>query len=231
MKSLFSEKVSLPLIVLIFLAIFPVFTFYLGFKFSPNDSLSPSPTVTPTIEPYPTEPIYPKIRERDCRPRGSCAQDEPCPRGTSCSGIPAYRCYPDGCPSPICLSSDVTIATLDGKKNVRSIHIGSLVWSLNAKGQKLAVPVVKIVKTPVPRSHKVVHVVLQDGREVSASPGHPTSDRRTIDLLKVGDSLDGSKVVKKEILPYKDQFTYDLLPESETGIYFANGIPLKSTLK
>jgi len=232
MKNLLSEKVSLPLIVLIFLVIFPIFAFYLGFKFSPNDSLTPSPPIIPSIEPLPTEPIYPTVWERDCRPRGSCAQDETsCLEGTVCSGMPAYRCYPPGCPMPICLSSDVTVGTPDGEKTIHEITLGSLVWSLDSKGQKIVAPVIRVVKTPVSPSHKVVHIILQDGRQVSASPGHPTIDGRTIDLLKVGDALDGSKVVKKEIIAYKDQFTFDLLPESDTGFYFTNGIPLKSSLK
>lgn len=232
MKNLLSEKVSLPLIVFIFLVIFPIFAFYLGFKFSPNDSISPSPTVNPTIQPYPTEPIYPTVWEKNCRPHGNCAQDETsCPEGTVCSGMPAYRCYPPGCPMPICLSSNTMISTPDGNKKVSEIKIGFLVWSQNSQGQKIAAPVLKAVKTPVSSTHKMVYIVLEDGRKVSASPGHPTIDGRTIDLLKIGDILDQSKVVKKEIILYKDQFTFDLLPESDTGYYFANGIALKSTLK
>jgi hypothetical protein len=31
-------------------------------------------------------------------------------------------------------------------------------------------------------------------------------------------------------IPYTGEYTYDILPAGETGIYWANGIPLKSTL-
>lgn len=232
MKNLLSEKISLPLIVLIFLVIFPIFAFYLGYKFSPNDSLPPLPTTYPSIQPLPTEPIYPTVWERDCRPRGSCAQDETsCPEGTVCSGLPAHKCYPPNCPMPICLSSNVTVSAPDGEKTIREIKLGSLVWSLDAKGQKIIASVIRVVKTPVSPSHKVVHITLEDGREVSASPGHPTIDGKTIDLLKVGETLDASMVAKIEILAYDDDFTFDLLPTGDTGFYFANGIPLKSSLK
>ena len=42
--------------------------------------------------------------------------------------------------------------------------------------------------------------------------------------------LDGAEVVSIEKVRYETGHTYDLLPSGETGLYFANGIPMGSTL-
>ena len=85
-------------------------------------------------------------------------------------------------------------------------------------------------KTSVPTTHQVIHVVLEDGRELFVSPGHPTTDGRTIGELSVGDVLDGSTIVRAESVSYAEGYTYDILPSGETGFYWANGILLASTL-
>ena len=50
-------------------------------------------------------------------------------------------------------------------------------------------------------------------------------------LSEKGPDLDGKKIISADLVPYWDDFTYDLLPDGPTGIYFANGIPLGSTLR
>jgi hypothetical protein len=62
------------------------------------------------------------------------------------------------------------------------------------------------------------------------SPGHPTADAREAGDLNPGDVLDGAVLVSAERVQYEAGHTYDLLPSGETGFYFANGIPLGSTL-
>jgi hypothetical protein len=76
----------------------------------------------------------------------------------------------------------------------------------------------------------MVHVVLDDGRELWASPGHPTADGRALSDLRVGDLLDGARVTLLEHLPYEGIATYDLLPSGDTGLYWADGILMGSTL-
>jgi hypothetical protein len=71
---------------------------------------------------------------------------------------------------------------------------------------------------------------LSDGRELYASPGHPTSDGRILGDLKIGHLLDGAYVNYVERLPYAGIATYDLLPSGDTGFYWANGILMGSTL-
>lgn len=182
----------------------------------------------PTITPIPLS-LTPA--QKDCTPQGSCSNGQQCPNGTVCSYLPVYQCYPIGCPYPICLASNTMIATPNGSVKVSDVKQGMLVWTVNKNGQQVASPVVKTVKTPVPSTHRIIHVVLADGRNVYASINHPTADGRTVDKLQPGDNLDGSLVVNVENQKYGDTYTYDLLPAGDTGYYYANGILLGSTLK
>jgi hypothetical protein len=72
--------------------------------------------------------------------------------------------------------------------------------------------------------------VLADGRELHASPGHPTADGRPLGSLAVGHVLDGSRIVLWALVPYAGERTYDLLPAGPTGAYWANGVLLSTTL-
>ena len=65
---------------------------------------------------------------------------------------------------------------------------------------------------------------------MAASWSHPTSDGRVLGDYKMGDVLDGALVATVEYVPYNSGATYDLLPSGATGLYWANGILLKSTL-
>jgi hypothetical protein len=76
----------------------------------------------------------------------------------------------------------------------------------------------------------MVHLVLADGRDLLASPGHRTADGRPLGSLAAGDVLDGAKIIRWELVPYSHDRTYDLLPAGPTGSYWANGILLSSTL-
>jgi len=85
-------------------------------------------------------------------------------------------------------------------------------------------------RVPTPASHQIIHAILSDGRELWASPCHPTADGRMLGLIKVGDTLDGAYVTRIERILYKGSATYDLLPSGGTGFYWANGILIGSTL-
>jgi hypothetical protein len=130
---------------------------------------------------------------------------------------------------PICLAGETLIDTPAGPAPVREIRAGILVWSADREGSRIAVPVLRVGKTQVPPDHRIVHLHLSDGRELSASPGHPAMDGRLLGTLSVGDMLDGAAVTGADLVP-AGEFTYDILPAGDTGGYWANGIPLKSTL-
>jgi hypothetical protein len=133
-------------------------------------------------------------------------------------------------PCPICLAAATLISTPNGDVRVTEIKPGMLVWTASADGARIAEPVLEIGNTQVPAGHLMVHLVLADGRELLASPGHRTADGRQLGSLSRGDSLEGSTITTWELVPYAGDRTYDLLPAGPTGHYWANGILLSSTL-
>jgi len=133
-------------------------------------------------------------------------------------------------PCPICLAAATLISTPNGDVRVTAIKPGMLVWTATANGSRIAEPVLEVGSTQVPAGHEMVHLVLVDGRELLASPGHPTADGRPLGSLAAGEPLDGSTIARWELVPYSGDRTYDLLPAGETGTYWANAILLSSTL-
>ena len=134
-------------------------------------------------------------------------------------------------PCPICLALGTRIATPRGEAAVEDLRVGDLVWTIDAGGERIAARLIAVGNTPVPATHEVVRVVLDDGHVVLVSPGHPTADGRRIGNLVAGDALDGERVVSTERVRYLGGATYDILPASATGAYWANGILLGSTLR
>jgi hypothetical protein len=133
-----------------------------------------------------------------------------------------------GC--PICLSANSVIRTPNGDVSIKDIKNGMTILSTNSDGIVIKSKVIKISNVFVGDAHKVIDLQLADGRELFASPNHPTYDGRIIAGLKAGETYDGSKVKSIKLVPYKYQFTYDILPDSQTGDYFANGVLVGSTL-
>jgi len=131
---------------------------------------------------------------------------------------------------PICLAKSTLIDTPAGPVPVEELNRGMAVWSVDDSGKRVPATVVETVVTPVPSSFQVVTVRLDDGRAVTASPGHPTAEGRPLGDYQVGDSLDGALVIAVEQVSYEKEATYDLLPSGTTGLYWANGILLRSTL-
>ncbi len=131
---------------------------------------------------------------------------------------------------PICLAAHTLIATSRGPVAVEDLRPGDLVWTLDSRGQRITTPILQAVRVPVPPGHQVVHLVLYDGRQLWASPGHPTVDGRTLGQLRPGDRLDGGQVTLVELVPYTGPATYDILPAGGTGFYWADGILVGSTL-
>jgi len=139
--------------------------------------------------------------------------------------------YSAGCRVCVCLSADTQIDTPNGKINVKDIRDGTIVWSVDKSHNKIQSKIIMINKVFVGDAHKVIDLQLADGRELFASPNHPTYDGGIIADLKVGEIYDESTVKSMELVEYKHQFTYDILPDTQTGDYFANDILVGSTLK
>jgi|GEM_PF-272399 len=131
---------------------------------------------------------------------------------------------------PICLAAHTQIDTPLGLIAVEDLSIGDPVWTVDAVGARVAATILKTARVSVPANHQMVHIVLEDGREVWASPGHPTTTGQALGNLQPGDRLDGARVTRVERVPYDAPATYDLLPTGGTGFYWANGILIGSTL-
>lgn len=131
---------------------------------------------------------------------------------------------------PICLAVNTMIDTPLGSIRVQELKIGMPIWTLDSPGARSAAVVTRTISRPVPADFEIVHLVLADGRAIFVSAPHPTADGRVVGNLRVGDALNGSSVAFAEKILYRGEDTFDILPSGETGLYWANGILLRSTL-
>lgn len=131
---------------------------------------------------------------------------------------------------PICLAEDTHIDTPIGLIAVRDLRTGMTVWTLDNAGARIPTVIIETARTSVPVNHQLVSLLLEDGRELHASPGHPLADGRLLGTFVPRDEVDGAKVVAVEYYFYRSAVTYDILPAGETGVYWAEGIPVRSTL-
>ena len=134
-------------------------------------------------------------------------------------------------PCPICLALGTRIATPNGEQAVEDLRVGDIVWTTSERGERVPAPLLAVGSVPVPVTHQVVRMALDDGRVVLVSPGHPTADGRRIGDLASGDALNGARVATAERVRYLGGATYDILPAGARGAYWANGILLGSTLR
>jgi len=133
-------------------------------------------------------------------------------------------------PCPICLARGTRVDTPNGPVAVEALRIGDPVWTIDGTGRRVAGSVIALGSTEAPADHHVIHVTLADGRSVTASPGHPLADGRQLGMLRVGDVVDGSPIVALETIPYGGGETFDMVASGATGAYFADGVPLGTTL-
>lgn len=134
-----------------------------------------------------------------------------------------------GC--PICLSGNTLIDTPNGNINVKELKSGMLVWTSDRLGHRQPATILKIGKAQAPPTHKMVHIILNNEKELSVSPRHPTTDGSILGDIKSGDIIDNSYVKSVKLVQYDQKYTYDILPSGDTGFYWANGILVGSTLK
>jgi hypothetical protein len=131
---------------------------------------------------------------------------------------------------PICLAAGTLIDTPRGPVRVEHLKVGDQVWTQDESGRRVIGSILQTGHVKVPSTHQMIHMILEDGRELWASPGHPTADGRKLGNLKTGDLLDGAQIASLEKVPYHQTFTFDILPSGATGHYWANGILMGSTL-
>ena len=133
-------------------------------------------------------------------------------------------------PCPICLAVGTPIDTPAGPVAVERLRIGDPIWTIDWAGRRVAGVVIALGSAPAPAGHEVVQLTLADGRQVTASPGHPLADGRRLGDLRAGDVVDGSQVITASLIRYDGAETLDLVASGATGGYYAGRIPLRSTL-
>jgi hypothetical protein len=130
---------------------------------------------------------------------------------------------------PICNSPDTPIATPAGNRPIASLVPGDLVYSIH-RGQVSIVPIAEVGRQRAQRDHHVMRLLLATGTVIEISPRHPTADGRTMGDLAADDLLDGVRLVSVTLVPYRHSHTYDILPASDTGTYYASGVLIGSTM-
>jgi hypothetical protein len=156
-----------------------------------------------------------------------CDVPGPVEIGAMCTAPVNGNC-PAGCTACQCNPKGTLIAGPWGERAIETLVEGELVYSID-RGRLVVVPIRATHRESV-HGHQMVLVVLESGATVRESPRHPTADGRTFDRLRAGDTLDGMRVVEAAVVPYVGDATYDLLPDSDSGAYFADGVLVGSTL-
>jgi hypothetical protein len=167
-------------------------------------------------------------------PAGTChlGPDGACEAPTGPKGNGCCQCGSDGLCAAFCdcASPDTPIATPAGEQAIASLRAGDLVYSVQGM-QVVAVPILATHQIAVAATHRVVRVRLATGATLEISRGHPTLDGRTFGELRPGGQLGGVEILGVETVSYAYDRTYDILPGSDSGGYFAGGALVGSTLK
>jgi hypothetical protein len=131
-----------------------------------------------------------------------------------------------GCP---CTAPTTPIATPTGDRPIAELRVGDLVYSVH-HGAFAVVPIKLVHRTAVAPTHEMSEVRLAHGPVLRITPAHPTADGRTFGDLRRGDRLDGVTVDAVRVVPYGQDSTYDILPDSDSGTYVAGGVLIGSAL-
>jgi hypothetical protein len=94
----------------------------------------------------------------------------------------------------------------------------------------VAVPIARVRRVHV-ENHAVLKIALEGGRSLEISPLHPDAAGALLGNLHAGDVLDHTRIEHVELIPYMHDSTYDILPASDTGTYFAAGVLIGTTMK
>jgi hypothetical protein len=175
-----------------------------------------------------------------CNPGSTCCGGQCCTgtqicctvnMGPSVTGCfePVNGSCPTGCAACVCAAPTTPIATPAGDRPIADLKAGDLVYSID-RGALAIVPISLVHREPVTGAHRMVELKLAHGAPLRISPNHPTADGRRFGDLAAGDFVDGVRVLAASLVDYDQPFTYDILPASDSGSYFAGGVLIGSTL-
>jgi hypothetical protein len=182
----------------------------------------------------------PPCQGSTCGAGSTCCGSQCCGAGQLCCmvtlGPSVLGCFdpvdgtcPTGCAACVCAAPSTPIATPQGERPIAELRVGDWVYSVD-RGQIRPVLIKRINRQSVSPSHTMVSLRLASGRALLVSPLHPTADGRTFRDLAHGDLLDGVAIVEARTVAYDQPFTYDILPDSDSGAYFAASVLIGSTL-
>ena len=129
-----------------------------------------------------------------------------------------------------CAAPDTPIATPSGERPIAELVPGDLVYSVDADGV-VVVPLVRVQRVPVAAGHRMVRLTLSTGRVLELSSGHPMADGRLVSDLREGERFDGVAITAHVSVEYAREHTFDILPSSSSGAYFAAGVLVGSTMR
>lgn len=139
-----------------------------------------------------------------------------------------FRGTPNRCK---CLPANTLIATPNGDVAISTLKENDLILTANLKGERIEAPIKMANKVLINEGHTMVILELADGRKLQVTGEHPSSiESKSIEEYTIGEKMDGSTIIQKSVVVYKEEYTYDILPSGETGYYWANGILIGSTL-
>lgn len=157
-----------------------------------------------------------------------CLQDSECVLATGPQGNALCRNDDGTCGVCRCASPDTPIATASGNRAIRDLRVGDLVYSVHRDSIQL-VPIKRIHRVAAV-NHHVLRVEFASGAKFEMSAMHPTANGKPLSAFGVGDELMGERIVRVTRIPFQHSHTYDILPDSDTGTYFADGVLVGSTL-
>jgi hypothetical protein len=131
---------------------------------------------------------------------------------------------------PLSDARPMLLTTPEDERAIASLDVGDLVYSIEGAAVVI-VPILRIGRTLVQSHHQVVEAALANGAVLRISPRHPTADGRLFGDLVAGDHLGEIEVVRVGLVPYDGEYTYDVLPASKNGYYFAGGALVGSTIE
>ena len=158
----------------------------------------------------------------------TCLDVDTCVPATGPQGSAQCRNDDGTCYGCKCASPDTPIATPRGDRAIAELARGDLVYSIDGD-QIRAVPILRVNRTPVV-NHRVLRVTFENGRSIEMTAGHPLADGYPLSVLRPGSELLGGTVASVTSIPYRHDATYDILPDSTSGAYFASGVLIGSTL-
>lgn len=164
------------------------------------------------------------LRGRCVRPGGPIASEDDPP-----DAVPGV-CGGDGGPCSFCrcVSPETALSTPEGEIPIADLRTNDLVYSIH-QGRIQAVRILATQRVRV-KDHSMARIELHDRFVMEISGDHPLGDGRSLWELIPGEKFGDARIEALSVVPYEGTFTYDVLPDSDTGTYFVHGLWVGSTM-